>query len=69
MQVRVLADPQGKLAKALGVDTEVPPLGLISKRYSAVIVNNKVKAFNLEADGTGLTCSLANVVLDQLKSA
>jgi len=66
-QIRMLADPQGKLAKALGVDADVPPLGLVSKRYSAVIKDNQVKTFNLEADGFGTTCSVASATIDQLK--
>lgn len=65
----MLADPQGKLATALGVDVDAPPLGLASKRYSAVINDNVIKSFNLEEDGFGLTCSLANVVLGQLAQA
>ena len=69
VQVRMLADPQGKLAKALGVEVDAPPLGLASKRYSAVIKDNTFKSFNLEADGFGLTCSLATVIVDQLKEA
>ena len=71
MQVRLLADPQAKLAKALGVDTNLPPLGLVSKRYSAVINDNTIKFFNLESEegGTGLACSLASSTLGQLKDA
>jgi len=68
-KIRMLADPQGKLAKALGVDADVPPLGLVSKRYSAVIKDNEVKAFNLEGDGFGTTCSLASATIGQLKEA
>ena len=68
-QIRMLADPQGKLAKALGVDADVPPLGLVSKRYSSVINDNVIKSFNLEGDGFGLTCSLANATISQLKDA
>ena len=69
VQVRLLADPQGKLAKALGVDADVPPLGLVSKRYSSVINDNVIKSFNLEGDGFGLSCSLANAIISQLKDA
>lgn len=36
------------------------------RRYSMVIVDNEIKSFNVEADGTGLTCSLSNVIMDQL---
>lgn len=37
-------------------------------RYSLVIVDNVVKAVNVEADGVGLSCSLSNVIVDQLKA-
>lgn len=37
-------------------------------RYSMVIVDNVIKSVNVEADGVGLSCSLANVILDQLKA-
>lgn len=70
-KVRMLADTNAELTKALGVDIDMTQgLGSVrSKRYSAVVVDNVIKTFNLEADGTGLSCSLSNVVLDQLKSA
>ena len=34
-----------------------------------VIVDNVIKSINVEADGTGLACSLSNEVLGQLKEA
>lgn len=34
--------------------------GLRSKRYSMVIENGVVKSLNVEPDGTGLSCSLAD---------
>ncbi len=37
-------------------------------RYSAVIQDNVIKAFNEEPDGTGLTCSLASKALEDLKA-
>ena len=35
-------------------------------RFSAVVENNKIKTINVEEDGTGLTCSLSNKIIDQL---
>lgn len=37
------------------------------RRFSAVIVNNEIKAWNLEGGGE-LTCSLSNPTLEQLKA-
>mmetsp|Transcript_440 Transcript_440/g.1313 ORF Transcript_440/g.1313 Transcript_440/m.1313 type:complete len:197 (+) Transcript_440:38-628(+) len=69
-KVRILADPHGELAKGLGVVLEKAEVfgQNRSKRYSAVIEDNKIKNLNVEEDGTGLSCSLSNVVLDQLKA-
>ncbi|XP_068116466.1 peroxiredoxin-5, mitochondrial isoform X3 [Hyperolius riggenbachi] len=36
------------------------------KRFSLVVENGKVKAINVEEDGTGLTCSLAGNIMSQL---
>jgi peroxiredoxin len=54
-QVRVLADPHGELARGLGLELEAKAmLGTNrSKRYSAVIQDNEIKALNVEPDGTG----------------
>ena len=38
-------------------------------RYSAVINDNTITHLNVEPDGSGLSCSLANVVLKQLQEA
>jgi peroxiredoxin len=37
------------------------------RRFSAVIQDNEIKALNLE-EGGGMTCSLAESTLDQLKA-
>jgi hypothetical protein len=54
-QVRLLADPHGELARGLGLELEAKAmLGTNrSKRYSAVIQDNEIKALNVEPDGTG----------------
>lgn len=59
-RVRLLADPSAKFVKALGLDIDLPPLGgTRSKRFSMVIDDGVVTELNVEPDGTGLSCSLA----------
>uniref|UniRef100_A0A8C5L7N1 Peroxiredoxin-5 n=1 Tax=Jaculus jaculus TaxID=51337 RepID=A0A8C5L7N1_JACJA len=69
-KVRLLADPTGAFGKETGLlldDSLVPLFGNRRlKRFSMVIEDGKVKALNLEPDGTGLTCSLAPNILSQL---
>ncbi|CAH2991021.1 unnamed protein product [Chilo suppressalis] len=60
-KVRMLADPNGVFIKALDLGTNLPPLGgFRSKRFSMVIDDSKVVELNVEPDGTGLSCSLAD---------
>ncbi|KAM4617134.1 peroxiredoxin-5, mitochondrial [Discoglossus pictus] len=71
MKVRMLADPTGAFAKAAGLLLDKKELLDLfgtqrSKRFSLVIEAGKVKAINVEDDGTGLTCSLAGNILSQL---
>lgn len=57
----MLADPSGNFIKALDLGVNLPPLGgLRSKRFSMVINDNTVEELNVEPDGTGLSCSLAD---------
>ncbi|KAM8939812.1 peroxiredoxin-5, mitochondrial [Pelodytes ibericus] len=70
-KVRMLADPTGAFAKAAGLLLEKEELSSLfgnqrCQRFSMVIDNGKVKAINIEGDGTGLTCSLAGNILSQL---
>ena len=60
-KVRMLADTTGALAKALDLELDLSAvLGSVRcKRFSLVIENGKVSQVNVEPDGTGLTCSLA----------
>lgn len=44
-------------------------LGWVCRRYSAVIDDNTITHLNVEPDGSGLSCSLADVVLKQLQEA
>jgi peroxiredoxin len=70
-KVKVLADPFGEVTKALGTEWEgsAALLGTArSIRFSAVVQDDVIKTFNAE-DGGGLTCSLSNQIIAQLKSA
>nr|ADX36414.1 peroxiredoxin 5 [Brachymyrmex patagonicus] len=60
-KIRMLADPNAAFTKAVDLSLDLPPLGgLRSKRYSMVLENGVVKSLNVEPDGTGLSCSLAD---------
>lgn len=60
-KIRLLADPSGAFTKAVDLAQDIPPLGgLRSKRYSMVVENGKVVSLQVEPDGTGLSCSLAD---------
>ncbi|XP_067009738.1 peroxiredoxin-5, mitochondrial [Anabrus simplex] len=62
-KVRMLADPNAAFTKAVDLQTDLPPLGgLRSKRYSMLVENGVVKELNVEPDGTGLSCSLADKI-------
>ena len=63
-KVMMLADPQGQFTKAVGLDVNAAGLGgLRSKRYSMIIDDGVVTTLNLEPDGFGLTCSLAEELI------
>ena len=55
----MVADGDGSLTKAFGLDFDAPPVGLYgrSKRYAMVVEDNKVTQFNLE-DSPG-ECSIS----------
>lgn len=67
-KVRMLADTRAEFTKAVEMDMDATPfLGNIrSKRYSLIVEDGVVTAVNVEPSGTGLTCSLSNVLLAQL---
>lgn len=68
-KVRMLADTVGAFTKALDLEAPnlAPVLGNVrSKRFSMLVEDGVVKVLNVEPDGTGLTCSLANGILAQL---
>lgn len=62
-KVRLLADPSAAFAKALDLTVDIAPLGgTRSKRYSMVVENGKITSLQVEPDGTGLSCSLAESI-------
>nr|AAM18076.1 peroxiredoxin V protein [Branchiostoma belcheri tsingtauense] len=60
-KVRMLADTGAEFTKAIGLDLDATGLlgNIRSKRYSMLVEDGEVKQLNVEPDGTGLTCSLA----------
>ncbi|KAI7841157.1 hypothetical protein COHA_005123 [Chlorella ohadii] len=67
-KVVMLADARAELTKALGIELDAPAVlgNTRCRRFSAVIEDGKFKTVNLEQGGE-LTCSLSNVIVDQLK--
>jgi 2-Cys peroxiredoxin 5 len=67
-KIRMFADPSGSFTKAVDMELDLSAaLGNVrSKRYSLVIEKGIVKKVNLEPDGSGLSCSLATEVLQQV---
>lgn len=66
----MLADTQSNLAKALDIvlDAEGVLGSKRMKRFSMLLKDGEVKLLNVESDGTGLACSLADVTLEAVKA-
>jgi 2-Cys peroxiredoxin 5 len=66
-KVRMFADTNAELTKAMGLDVNLSVLGGVrTKRFSAIIEDGTITALNVEPDNTGLTCSLADPLLKAL---
>jgi 2-Cys peroxiredoxin 5 len=68
-KIRMLADPEAKLVKALDMQfdglTEV--LGNVrSKRFTALVEDGQIKSAEVEPDFTGLSCTLAGSFMKKL---
>ena len=50
-KIRFFGDGAGDYTKKLGMDREIPGMGLRSQRYSLLVENGVVKSVNLEAPG------------------
>lgn len=66
--IRMLSDPEGAFAKALGLDFSAPPVGLItrSQRYSMLLEDGVVKVLNVEGSPGEATASKGDAMLSQL---
>jgi len=64
-KVRMLGDGSAEFAKKLGLDFEIPGMGVRVKRFSLLAVDGVVKQFNLEAPGK-FEVSNAETLLAQL---
>lgn len=66
--IRMLADPESAFTKAIGLDFSAPPAGLLgrSRRYSMLVEDGVVKVLNLEDSPGQATCSLGEVLVDQV---
>jgi len=64
-KVRLLADTCGALTKALDLELDLAAvLGSVRcKRFSMLVDDGTVTKVNVEPDGTGLTCSLADNIV------
>ena len=50
-KIRMLADGGAEWTRALGLDAEIPGMGVRSKRYSMLVEDGVVKALNVEQPG------------------
>jgi glutaredoxin/glutathione-dependent peroxiredoxin len=63
--ILMLSDGQGEFTKALGLEVDIPRMGVRSKRYSMIVQDGVVKQFNLEEPGK-FEVSSADYMLGQL---
>lgn len=64
-KIRMLGDGSAELAKKLGLDVEIPGMGVRVKRFSLLAVDGVVKQLNVEAPGK-FEVSNAETMLAQL---
>ena len=64
-KIRMLGDGSAELAKKLGLDVEIPGMGVRVRRFSLLAVDGVVKQLNVEAPGK-LEVSNAETMLAQL---
>jgi peroxiredoxin len=64
-KIRFLGDGSAELAKKLGLDTEIPGMGVRVKRFSMLVDQGVVKKVNLEEPGK-FEASSAETMLGQL---
>ncbi len=64
-KIRMLGDGSAELAKKLGLDTEIPGMGVRVKRFSMFVDDGVVKLLNVEAPGK-FEVSNAETMLGQI---
>lgn len=66
--IRMLSDPEGKFAQALGLDFSAPPVGLISRsqRYAMLVEDGVVKVLNVEGSPGEVSSSAAEALLEAM---
>ena len=63
-EITMAADPYGEVAEQLGLLTEMGPLGKRTKRFAAIIENQKITT--MFVDEKGIDKSSAQNILDNL---
>lgn len=64
-RVRMLGDGAAELTRKLGLDTEIPGMGVRCRRFSMLVNDGVVKQINVEESGK-FTVSNAEMMLEQL---
>ena len=65
-KILLLADGTAAFAKAMGLDTELGPMGIRSKRYSAFVDNGVLKILHVEDSPGQAEASSAEALLREL---
>ena len=66
-RIMMLADPAAEYTKAIGLEVDSGSLGgTRSKRYSMLVEDSVVKILNIEPDSFGISCSIAQTILEQI---
>lgn len=66
--IRVLGDPAAELTRAMGLDFDASArgLGVRCRRFSALVRDGVVEVLNIEEAPGQATCSVGEVLLDQI---
>ncbi len=66
--ITMLADPMGKFTRAIGMDFDLPPAGLMGRslRYAMLVEDGVVKVLNLEEDAGQCSVSAGEEMLEAM---
>ena len=66
--ITMLADPMGEFTRAIGMDFDLPPAGLMGRslRYAMLIEDGEVKVLNLEEDAGQCSVSAGETMLEAM---